>query len=160
MGIVELMLFVDEKTNYLNAFTHIATTKQKSSVDKEDLVACILANGTNYGLYKMANISDRSMGKLRSVNDSYIRYETLKESNDQISNAIAILPILYELFARHNYIYRSFEAPRAIYRPELLRIRIEVQGYKPGAAVGSDWRILSHKITSFREVRPLEVARD
>lgn len=29
--------------------------------------SCILANGTNYGLYKMANISDRSMGKLRSV---------------------------------------------------------------------------------------------
>jgi hypothetical protein len=31
------------------------------------IFSCILANGTNYGLYKMANISDRSMGELRSV---------------------------------------------------------------------------------------------
>ena len=41
----------------------------------------------------MANISDRSMGKLRSVGDSYIRYETLTQSNDKVSNAIATLPI-------------------------------------------------------------------
>ncbi|MDG1751499.1 MAG: DUF4158 domain-containing protein, partial [Thalassotalea sp.] len=93
MGIVELMLFVDQKTGYLNSFTHISATKEKSPVNKEDLIACILANGTNYGLYKMANISDRSMGKLRSVDDSYVRYETLKTSNDQVSNAIATLPI-------------------------------------------------------------------
>lgn len=31
------------------------------------IFSCILANGTNYGLYKMANISDRSMGELRSL---------------------------------------------------------------------------------------------
>lgn len=90
MGIVELMLFVDQKTGYLNSFTHISATKEKSPVNKEDLIACILANGTNYGLYKMANISDRSMGKLRSVDDSYVRYETLKTSNDQVSNHVPV----------------------------------------------------------------------
>ena len=93
MGIVELMLFVDQKTDFLKSFTHISVNKEKVPVNKEDLIACILANGTNYGLYKMANISDRSMGKLRSVDDSYVRYETLKQSNDTISNAIATLPI-------------------------------------------------------------------
>lgn len=36
----------------------------------------------NYGLYKMVNIFDCLMGKLCSVNDSYIRYEMLKEFND------------------------------------------------------------------------------
>jgi len=87
MGIVELMLFVDQKTNFLKSFTHISVNKEKTPVNKEDLIACILANGTNYGLYKMANISDRSMGKLRSVDDSYIRYETLTQSNDKVSNA-------------------------------------------------------------------------
>jgi hypothetical protein len=77
MGIVELMLFVDQKTDCLKSFIHISVNKEKTPANKEDLIACILANGTNYGLYKMANISDRSMGRLRSVDDSYIRYQTL-----------------------------------------------------------------------------------
>ena len=88
MGIVELMSYVHQKTGILDAFTHISPTEEKSAVIYDDLIACILGNGSNYGLYKMANISDRSVGKLRSVEDSYLRMETLVNSNDHISDSI------------------------------------------------------------------------
>lgn len=48
MGIVELTLFVDQKTDFLKSFEHISANKEKTPVNKEDLIACILANGTNY----------------------------------------------------------------------------------------------------------------
>lgn len=144
MGIVELMLFVDEKTNYLNAFTHIATTKQKSSVDKEDLVACILANGTNYGLYKMANISDRSMGKLRSVNDSYIRYETLKESNDQISNAIATLPIFAYYHIDDNQLFSSIDGQKFECRINTFKARYSSKYFAKGKGVSALTLVSNH----------------
>lgn len=82
-----------KKTGYLDDFTNISSSKEKSKIDYDDLIACILGNGTNYGLYKMANISDRSVGKLRSVEESYLRAETIGFSNDHISDAIAALPI-------------------------------------------------------------------
>ncbi len=75
-------------------------------------IACILANGTNYGLYKMANISDRSMGKLRSVDDSYIRYETLTQSNDKVSNAIATLPIFAYYHVDDNQLFSSIDGQK------------------------------------------------
>lgn len=78
-----------KKTGYLNAFTNISSSKEKSKVDYDDLIACIVGNSTNYGLYKMANISDRSVGKLRSVEESYLRAETIGFSKDHISDAIA-----------------------------------------------------------------------
>ncbi|NMU71940.1 Tn3 family transposase, partial [Vibrio parahaemolyticus] len=60
MGIVDLLKFVQQKTGFLDAFSHISANHDVLSINHDDLIACVLANGTNYGLYKMANISDRS----------------------------------------------------------------------------------------------------
>lgn len=144
MGIVELMLFVDEKTNYLNAFTHIAATKEKSPVDKEDLVACILANGTNYGLYKMANISDRSMGKLRNVDDSYIRYETLKQSNDQISNATATLPIFAYYHVDDNQLFSSIDGQKFECRINTFKARYSSKYFSKAKGVSALTLVSNH----------------
>ncbi|WP_275041157.1 MULTISPECIES: Tn3 family transposase [unclassified Pseudoalteromonas] len=144
MGIVELMLFVDEKTNYLNSFTHIATTKEKLPVDKEDLVACILANGTNYGLYKMASISDRSMGKLRNVDDSYIRYDTLEQSNDQISNAIAKLPIFAYYHVDDHQLFSSIDGQKFECRINTFKARYSSKYFSKGKGVSALTLVSNH----------------
>jgi hypothetical protein len=41
MDIVELMLFVDQKTDFLVSFTHISINNQKTPANKEDLIAYI-----------------------------------------------------------------------------------------------------------------------
>jgi len=144
MGIVELMLFVDQKTNYLNSFTHISATKEKSPVNKEDLIACILANGTNYGLYKMANISDRSMGKLRSVDDSYVRYETLKTSNDQVSNTIATLPIFAYYHVDDNQLFSSIDGQKFECRINTFKARYSSKYFSKGKGVSALTLVSNH----------------
>ena len=144
MGIVELMLFVDQKTDYLKSFTHISVNKEKAPANKEDLIACILANGTNYGLYKMANISDRSMGKLRSVDDSYIRYETLTQSNDKVSNGIAILPIFSYYHVDDNQLFSSIDGQKFECRINTFKARYSSKYFSKGKGVSALTLISNH----------------
>jgi len=144
MGIVELMLFVDQKTDYLKSFTHISVNKEKTLANKEDLIACILANGTNYGLYKMANISDRSMGKLRSVDDSYIRYETLTQSNDKVSNAIATLPIFSYYHVDDNQLFSSIDGQKFECRINTFKARYSSKYFSKGKGVSALTLVSNH----------------
>ena len=144
MGIVELMLFVDQKTDFLKSFTHISVNKEKSPANKEDLIACILANGTNYGLYKMANISDRSMGILRSVDDSYIRYETLTQSNDQVSNAIATLPIFAYYHSDDNQLFSSIDGQKFECRINTFKARYSSKYFSKGKGVSALTLVSNH----------------
>ena len=144
MGIVELMLFVDQKTNFLKSFTHISVNKEKTPANKEDLIACILANGTNYGLYKMANISDRSMGKLRSVDDSYIRYETLTQSNDKVSNAIATLPIFAYYHVDDNQLFSSIDGQKFECRINTFKARYSSKYFSKGKGVSALTLVSNH----------------
>ena len=137
MGIVELMLFVDQKTDYLKSFTHLSVNKEKTPANKEDLIACILASGTNYGLYKMTNISDRSMGKLRSVDDSYIRYETLTQSNDKVSNAIATLPIFSYYQVDDNQLFSSMDGQKFECRINTFTARYSSKYFSKGKRVSA-----------------------
>lgn len=144
MGIVELMLFVDQKTAFLKSFNHISANKEKTPVNKEDLIACILANGTNYGLYKMANISDRSMGKLRSVDDSYIRYETLTQSNDKVSNAIATLPIFAYYHVDNNQLFSSIDGQKFECRINTFKARYSSKYFSKGKGVSALTLVSNH----------------
>jgi TnpA family transposase len=57
------------------------------------LIACLLAWGTKTGLNKMGEISDISAATLLTTSEHYLRLETLRAANDQVSNALAALPI-------------------------------------------------------------------
>lgn len=144
MGIVELMSFVAQKTGYLNAFTHISANKEKAPVNREDLIACILANGTNYGLYKMANISDRSMGKLRNVDDSYIRHETLRDSNDLVSNAIAKLPIFNYYNIDDKQLFSSIDGQKFECRINTFKARYSSKYFSKGKGVSALTLVSNH----------------
>jgi hypothetical protein len=54
IGIVELLNFVDEQCGFIPSFTHLLEKYTKSEADKQRIVACIVACGTNIGLSKMA----------------------------------------------------------------------------------------------------------
>lgn len=144
MGIVELMSFVNQKTGYLNAFKHISASKEKTAVEADDLIACILANGTNYGLYKMANISDRSVGKLRSVEDSYIRIATLSQANDIVSNAIAALPIFSYYHIDDKELYSSIDGQKFECRINTFKARYSSKDFFKGKGVSSLTLVSNH----------------
>ena len=144
MGIVELMSYVHQKIGILDAFTHISPTEEKSAVIYDDLIACILGNGTNYGLYKMANISDRSVGKLRRVEDSYLRMETLVNSNDHISNAIAALPIFSYYHIDNNQLYSSIDGQKFECRINTFKARYSSKDFFKGKGVSALTLVSNH----------------
>ena len=93
IGIVELINFVDEQCGFIPSFTHLLDKYSKSEADNQRIVACIVACGTNIGLFKMAESSDISYQELVGTTNNFIRLETLKDANDKISNVMAKLPI-------------------------------------------------------------------
>jgi len=58
-----------------------------------EILACLIAFGTNMGLWKMAAVSDLSYSSLRATARNHLRLETLRAGNDSISNALAGLPM-------------------------------------------------------------------
>ena len=85
--------FVNEQIQFMKEFTHIKPYYAKSQSDVMATYACLLANGTNLGFFKMANLCDLNLGCLQTTEKNYLRLSTLRAANDVISNAIAKLPI-------------------------------------------------------------------
>jgi TnpA family transposase len=93
MHIAPLLQFVDSRCQCLDAFTHILQRYAKTPLDRNTVVACLIAFGTNIGLGKMGAISDMSYQTLFTAASSFLRPETVREANDRVSNTTAKLPI-------------------------------------------------------------------
>ena len=91
IGVADLLRFVAEKTNFLSAFTHVLGRYVKQETDPRHLLACIVAMGTNMGLWKMAEVSGLSYSALATTARNFLRAETLHTGNDEIANATAKL---------------------------------------------------------------------
>jgi len=93
ISIANLLQFVDSRCQCLDAFTHILNRYVKSPMDQQSIVASLVAYGTNVGLGKMGEISDLNYQTLYTAANSFLRPETLRDSNDRVSNAMAKLSI-------------------------------------------------------------------
>ena len=96
IGIADLLWFVAEKTDFLSAFTHVLERYVKQEADPRLILACIVAMGTNMGLWKMAEVSGLSYSSLLTTARNFLRAETLHAGNDGISNATAALPMFQQ----------------------------------------------------------------
>jgi hypothetical protein len=95
IGVADLLWFVAGKTDFLRAFTHVLDRYAKHDPSAQEILACIIAMGTNMGLWKMADVSGLSHPSLMTTARNYLRIETLYAANDRISNAIAALPLFH-----------------------------------------------------------------
>ncbi len=89
----DVMHFVDQSCGFLSAFTPLQPRHSKHPLDKNVLIATILAQAFNYGNYKMSKTSDISYTALETTHQQYLRLATLKAANDIISNSIGKLKI-------------------------------------------------------------------
>lgn len=110
--IVDLLRFVDRETGYLDAFEHVRVPQAHSDATKNNPVATIIGNGTNYDLHRMAHISDRSYEALRQIQAKYVRLEKLNQANDMIGNAIAKLPIFQHYNIQENELHASADGQK------------------------------------------------
>ena len=93
LDIDTLLLFVDRRIGFMEAFEHVLGRYRKSTPSKPAIIASLMAYATNIGLGRMADICNLTYQELSTTAGNYIRLETLKEANDRIANATARLPI-------------------------------------------------------------------
>lgn len=111
IGIADLLRFVGSRTGFLDAFTHVLERYVKTEPDPREVLACIVALGTNMGVWKMAEVSGMSSAALLLASRNYLRPETLRAANDAISNAIATLPA-FHLYDIRDEIHSSSDGQR------------------------------------------------
>jgi len=95
----------------LRAFSHVLDRYVKHDPDPRENLACVVAMGTNMGLWKMADVSGLSHPSLMTTARNYLRLETLHAANDAISNAIATLPV-FHLYDIRDEIHSSSDGQR------------------------------------------------
>jgi TnpA family transposase len=129
-SVISVMAYVDGRCNFTNSFEHIAKDKEKKTVSKTDLLACIFANATNYGLGKIATISDRSFATLRHTENSYVRLENVHNSNDTVANAISELPIFQHYNIEDDRLYASIDGQKYETRINTFKARYSSKYFK------------------------------
>ena len=111
IDIARLLWFVASRTGFLKAFAHVLDRYVRHEADPRELLACIIAMGTNMGLRKMAEISGLGYASLVSCARNYLRVETVHSANDAISNATAELRA-FHLFNIGDQIHSSSDGQR------------------------------------------------
>ncbi len=93
-GIADVLRMVDSDTGFIDCFAHVLGSQSRSRSHEYDLLAILVGNATNQGIYGMAQISDRTYDQLSTIRGRTIfASETLNAANDNINNATAKLPI-------------------------------------------------------------------
>lgn len=121
VDIADVLRVVDRDTGFIDNFEHVLGMNSKSRLFEMDLVAILIANATNQGIYGIAEISDRSYEQLRTIQANYLRLETLNNANDRTNNSTAKLPIFKHYYIQEGIVHVSadgqkFEAKRETFR--------------------------------------------
>lgn len=111
VGIADLLWFVHQHTGFLKSFSHVLDRYVKHDPDPRELLACIVAMGTNMGIGKMAEVSGLNYASLLNTARNFLRQETLHAANDAISNAIAMLPA-FHLYDIRDDVHSSSDGQR------------------------------------------------
>ncbi|MFF7945155.1 Tn3 family transposase [Nocardia gamkensis] len=91
--IVSLLIELDNRTGYLDCFTHAGGQQARSPELKRNLIAVLLAYSTNLGLTNMAAASGISYDILAWTAEWYVREETLRAANLAIIGYHQRLPL-------------------------------------------------------------------
>jgi len=142
--VADILRFTHQKTGFLNAFEHIRNPSMNHNGIHHDLIASIIANGTNYGLYRMAHISDRSYEKLRLTQANHVRMETLNLANDIISNAISQLPIFSHYNIQEQGLHASTDGQKFECRIDSFKTRYSSKYFNTNKGVSAMTLVANH----------------
>ena len=80
INIVQLLLFVDLRTDFLSAFDPVMERYQREKADKPVTITALMVYATNIGLGRMAEISNMTRQQLSSTVANFIRLLQLDAS--------------------------------------------------------------------------------
>lgn len=143
-NITDILRYVDHHTQFIDAFEHVRKSLPIRDGQLNNLLATIISNGTNYGIYALANISDRQYNQLRSIQANYLRRETLVDANDAICNAIARLPIFKHYQIQENLLHASADGQKFESRLETFKTRYASKYFGTNKGVSAVTLVANH----------------
>jgi hypothetical protein len=129
ISIADLLWFVTDRTGFLNAFTHVLDRYVKYEADEKNILACIVAMGTNMGLWKMAEVSGLSHKSLITTARNYLRIETLQRPTTQSAMLLQLCRCFGSTISRKSCTpaaMANVSKHRSI--PSTLDIRVSISG--------------------------------
>ncbi|MFK7731190.1 MAG: Tn3 family transposase [Pseudomonadales bacterium] len=144
INIADVLRYVHQETGFFDHFDHVLPVQPKGHTRMDDLLAVIIGNGTNYGAYGMANISDRSYSQLQSIQANYVRPETLKNASDAINNATAKLAIFKHYNIQEDLIHASADGQKFESRLETFKTRYSSKYFGTNKGVSSMTLVANH----------------
>jgi TnpA family transposase len=144
IGVVDVMRFVHQRTGCLSVFTHALDRYAKLDADPERIIACLAAFGLNIGLRDMAENSDISYQDMVSTAHDFIRLENLKNGNDQVTNAMAKLPIFKYFNIEEDIIHGSMDGSKIDTQTATFNARNSPKYFGLGKGVSSIALIANH----------------
>ncbi|KKL83938.1 hypothetical protein LCGC14_1969730, partial [marine sediment metagenome] len=110
--IANVIRIVDSETNFLEHFRPRTTRYKKSTASIENLLACVIANGTFQGTHKFSAASDQQYKVLKRIEDDCFHEEALRQANDAITSAAVRLPIFDDFRLNDGEIHSSADGQR------------------------------------------------
>ncbi len=156
MDIVDIMRHVNRKTHFLDEFKALTTRKRSVKPNDEDVYACMLADGSNYGLHGIAAASDRSLAVLRGVNDAFVRPENLDNANDAIANATAKLAIFKHYTINEVAPFGSIDGQKHSCRIKTFKARFSAKYFRKGKGVSALTLVSNHVPLNTTVISPNE----
>ena len=111
VNIVDVILFCNDKTECLSAFTHLLPKNIKSKFSDSDAVACLIALGTNHGIHKMSKISSISYDTLDNSRKALFNIENIEECCNILSNSVEKLEA-FEGYNINNYLHGGIDGQK------------------------------------------------
>lgn len=144
--IADVLRFVDEKTEFLSVLTPLQPRYSKQNVDKDQIIAVLIAQATNIGNHRMSETSDISYHTLESTYNQYMRLATLRKAHDIIANAISHLPIFpHYTFDLEDLLYGGGDGQKFEMKTPTSKARHSRKYYNKGRGV-SAYTLLSNHV--------------
>lgn len=144
IGIVDVMKYVNNETDFLSVFNAVSSRKNSLEADCNNLLACIFGNGENYGVHRMATASDRSIGILRDVNDKFIHPDTTGIANTVISDTIANLSVYKYWTINEESPFGSVDGQKHTCRKNTFKARYSAKYFRKGKGVSAMTLVSNH----------------
>ena len=109
--LIDTLIAVDNDCHFMESFINIKTHYAKTRQDIQATLACIIANATSLGTYKMGNSSDIPYCFLQPIEQNLIRLDTLRAANDCISNKFPEL-LVYPYYHLDNQLHGSADGQK------------------------------------------------
>lgn len=151
-GVADMLRMVDRDTGFLDCFEHVLGAQSKSRAHEYDLLAILVGNATNLGIYGIAQISDRTYDQLSTIQANYLRLETLNEANDCINNATARLPIFKHYNIQEDTIHASADGQKFEARRETFKTRYSSKYFGTQKGISAMSLIANHASINARVI--------